>query len=693
MTAPAQAAQVGELPATTAAVARDRTRRRRLPAAGTTLLALLALWLLARLLLGGRWTLPLAAADLTPLQLRLNDLNDWVSGHRNTSPLFLYFFNEIRLAVDTVGTAFTQVLSRTDVGLGIPEIGWLGTTVLVTALAYAVGNVRVAVLTLAVFCCFVLQGLWADAMDTFALVLASVLFALAIGLPLGIWSGTSRRVHRILTPVLDFMQILPSFAYLAPLVLIFLIGPASAIIATVVFAAPPVIRLTAHGLQQVPAVTREAADSLGVTGWQRLRTVLLPMARRTVVIGINQTFMAALSMVTIASLIGAPGLGLTVAQALQSLDVGTAFNAGVAIVLMAIAFDRVATAAGERTETALRSGRSRRRARRIAVAAALLVAVLAVYLSRTYLWAAEPPTGWPDLGRLLTDVGDTVSGWLQAHLSTVTGGLKDAVTYGVLNPLEALLTGSPFWVTGIVVTVVAWLAGRWRTALTAVLCLAAIVWLGVWQDAMATLAATLLATVAVVVLGVVVGVWMGRSRMADRIIRPVLDAAQTMPAFVYLVPFLALFDASRFTAIVAAVVYAAPAAIKIVADGIAQVPAATVEAATAFGSTRWQVVTRVQLPMSARSLALATNQGLIYALSMVVIGGMVGAGALGYDVVAGLSQDQLFGKGLAAGLTLVALGIVLDRITQAAAGRSGRRPGAARPRARSTAPALPAAGG
>ncbi|MGH8940405.1 MAG: ABC transporter permease subunit, partial [Actinomycetes bacterium] len=194
---------------------------------------------------------------------------------------------------------------------------------------------------------------------------------------------------------------------------------------------------------------------------------------------------------------------------------------------------------------------------------------------------------------------------------------------------------------------------------------------GLWSDSMTTLASTFVATVLVMLIGVVVGVWMGRSRRADRLIRPTLDAAQVMPAFVYLVPFLALFSASRFTAIVAAIVYAAPVAIKIIADGIRAVPRTTVEAATSAGSSRWQIITKVQLPMSRTALTLATNQGLIYVLSMVVVGGLVGAGALGYQVVAGFSQGQLYGKGLAAGVAIVLLGITLDRITQAAARRSG----------------------
>jgi glycine betaine/proline transport system permease protein len=189
---------------------------------------------------------------------------------------------------------------------------------------------------------------------------------------------------------------------------------------------------------------------------------------------------------------------------------------------------------------------------------------------------------------------------------------------------------------------------------------------------MDTLAAVLIATVIVVVFGIVVGVWMGRSGRADRVIRPLLDAAQTMPPFVYLIPFLALFGPTRFTGIVAGVVYAAPVAIKVMADGIRGVSPATVEAARSAGSSSWQIIRKVQLPMSSRALMLATNQGLIYVLSMVVVSGLVGGGALGYDVVAGFSQISVFGKGLAAGFAIVLLGVLLDRTTTAAARRMGR---------------------
>lgn len=645
-----------------------RVRRR------TVVAGIVVLWLVLFTLLRGRQTLALAAADLTWLHRWFNDVNDTIGADRNSNPLFLYFFNEIRLVIDTLVTFVQTLISQPPDGRPVPQIGWLGVVAIAGYVSWALGGWRVALLAVAGFAFLGLQGLWQESMDTLALTLSAVLVALLFGIPLGVWAGMSPRVNRVLTPVLDFMQTMPTFVYLAPLTLFFLIGPASATIATLVYAAPPVVRITAHAIRSVPATTVEAAESLGSTNAQTLAKVLLPMSRRTVVMGVNQTIMAALSMVTIAALIDAPGLGKTVVQALQSLDVGTAFNAGLAIVVMAVVLDRVTTAAAVRTERA-RGPRGRlQRLRRPLLGAGAVVAAVAAWLSHTYVWAAEFP-GAGGLGNSLASAADTVTTWAQDNLSGVTNGIRDALTTALLNPFQTLLTDSPWWLTGLVLVALGTVLGGRVAGATAAVCVGLLVGTGVWQDAMTTLASTVVATLLVLLLGVTVGVWMGRSALADRIVRPSLDAAQVMPPFVYLVPFLALFGASRFTAIVAAVVYAAPVTTKIVADGVRGVPATTVEAATAAGSSTWQLVTKVQLPMSRGALTLATNQGLIYVLSMVVVGGLVGAGALGYDVVAGFSQGELYGKGLAAGLAIVVLGVMFDRITQAAAGRTRRVPG------------------
>jgi glycine betaine/proline transport system permease protein len=650
-----------------ATLAQPRLRQRVLDTR-TAVVAVLLGWVVLWIPLRGVHTLTLGPSELTPLHRGLNDLNAAVDAARGSSPFFRYGVDGIRLAIDGLVAFIQGLISQPAFGRPAPVLGWLGVVAVAGFLSWAVANVRVALLAVAGLVFLGLQGLWQESMDTLALTLAAVLISLLVGIPLGIWAGLSDRVQRAVTPVLDFMQTMPTFVYLAPLTLFFLIGPASATIATLIYAMPPVVRITAHGIRTVPRTTVEAAESLGSTRAQTLTKVLLPMARRTIVLGVNQTIMAALSMVTIAALIDAPGLGQTVVKALQTLDVGTAFNAGLAIVVIAIVLDRVTTAAAERADATPAPGGQRWR--RPVLGAGAVATVVCAYLSYTYVWASTFPTTGIGLGGAISRVADAVTAWVQTNLSVVTGGVKDVVTRVVLDSVEALLTQSPWWLVCAVVLALAGLLGGPRAAVTAAVCLALLIGTGLWSDAMATLAATLVATAVVMALGVVVGVWMGRSARADRVIRPVLDAAQVMPAFVYLVPFLALFAASRFTAVVAAVVFAAPVAIKIVADGIRAVPAVTTEAATAAGSSTWQLITKVQLPMARGALALATNQGLIYVLSMVVVGGLVGAGALGFDVVAGFSQGSLFGKGLAAGVAIVLLGIMLDRITQAAARRA-----------------------
>jgi glycine betaine/proline transport system permease protein len=631
--------------------------------------AILVVWLVLFFVLRGKQTLSLAAADLTDLHRWLNDVNDSIGANRNSNPLFLYFFNEIRLVIDNLVTFVQDLISQPSGDRPLPQIGWLGVVGLAGYVSWAVANWRVALLAVAGFTFLGLQGLWQESMDTLALTLSAVLVALLFALPLGVWAGLSERVNRIVTPFLDFMQTMPTFVYLAPLTLIFLIGGASAAIATVIYAAPPAIRITAHAIRSVPAASVEAAESMGATRRQSLLKVLLPMSKRTVVMGVNQTIMAALAMVTIAALIDAPGLGKTVVQALQSLDVGTAFNAGLAIVVMAIVLDRVTTAASGRAEAARRSAGPLLKWRKHLLAAGGVVAAVLVYLSHTYLWAAEFP-GDGNTGSNIAKAADNVTTWAQDNLSGLTNSIRDSLTNGLLNPFQTLLTDSPWWLVGAALAGFAVVLGGRRAGITTAVCVGLLVGTGLWSDAMTTLASTVVATVLVMLFGAAFGVWMGRSALVDRLVRPTLDAAQVMPPFVYLVPFLALFGATRFTAIVAAVVYAAPVAIKIIADGVRAVPATTVEAATSTGCNTWQIITKVQLPMARSALTLATNQGLIYVLSMVVVGGLVGAGALGYDVVAGFSQGELYGKGLAAGLAIVLLGVMFDRITQAAARRT-----------------------
>ncbi|TCC43576.1 ABC transporter permease [Kribbella sindirgiensis] len=639
-----------------AAITSDLEVEVRRPRRSVVVGVLLVVWVAAYFVLRGIDTLVLGGQETT-------SLHRWLTEHRDDVGQGNAFFDAIRIVVDHFVVLLQNLISQPSFDRPVPVIGWLGVVAIAAYCAWAFGNWKVAVLTAAGLGFVGLQGLWQESMDTLALTVAAVLLSLLVAIPLGIWAGLSNRAFRVATLALDLMQTLPTFVYLAPLTLFFAIGPAAATIATLIYAAPPAVRLTAHAIRSVPPESVEAARSLGSTRGQTLLKVLLPMSRSTVVVGINQTIMAALSMVTVAALIDAPGLGQTVLKALQTLDVGVAFNAGLAIVVIAIVLDRVTTAAGDRP------WRTASVRRKVLLGAGAVAVLVAVWFSRTYVWAAEFPSD-VNVGSRIAVVASDVTAWVQDVFGGFTYGVRDAVTIGLLNPLEGLLTGSPWWLVSAVVVALAFLLGGWRGAVPAAVCLGLLVATGVWQDSMVTLASTLLATVVVVAVGLALGVWAGRNHRVDIWIRPVLDAGQTMPPFVYLVPFLALFGTSRFTAIAAAVVFAVPVTTKIVADGIKAVPVVTVEAANSVGSSTWQVISKVQLPVARRAITLAVNQGLIYVLSMVVCGGLVGAGALGYDVVAGFAQSELYGKGLAAGLAIVLLGVMLDRITQAAARRT-----------------------
>jgi len=633
------------------------------------LVILFAVWALLAYLFKGHDTLELSTMENTPVTQWLNDAIDSIRANRSTSPVFLYVFNPIRVVVENFIQLIRAVISLPQGANVIPMVGWLGSLAIVGYIVYATSTLRTSLLSMGLLLACGMLGMWMFTLDTLAMTLGAVVLSLLIGLPLGIWAGINDRVMAFMRPLLDLAQILPTLVYLAPLVLAFLIGIAAATIATMIYSIPICIRITAHAIRNLRAGPLEAAESMGSTKWQILRKVQLPMARRTIILGVNQTTMAALSFVVIAALIGAPGLGSPVVDALMIRNVGKGVTAGLAVVLLAVMLDRATTAAVIRTENIDDSSTARRR-RRIGLAVGGALTIVAVILSRYVLWAAVFPQSL-DFGKGIAAFADTVIGWITETFDFFTEGFNEWFTVTMLNPLESLLTQTPWWITIIMISLLAVIIGGRGAAAISVVLLGLVVVIGLWNDTMVTLAQVLMATAVTMIIGVILGVMAGRSERVERILKPILDAGQTLPAFVYLVPVLALFGPTRFAAIVCGVFYAAPVVVRIVADGVRGVPTEMVEAATSAGSTPTQVITKVQLPASKRSLLLGANQGLIFVLAVIVIGAYVGAGGLGYLVIAGLSKPDLQGKGLAAGLAIVLLGVVMDRIAHASANRSG----------------------
>ena len=585
-----------------------------------------------------------------------NDFVDWVIQNQRTSALFVHFITPAQTWFQSVYDNLVLLLSR---------MTWLGVVTLAAAIAGVLAGWRMALLAAIGFLSFGVLGFWEASLETLALIMISVGIAVGVGIPLGIWAGRHPLVESALRPVLDAMQTIPAFSYFVPFALLLGIGAPPSIAATVIFAIPPAIRLTSLGIRTVSESSMEVGHSFGATARQMLRKVQLPLAKPSVMLGVNQSIMMALGIVVLAATIGAGGLGQSVLDALSTLNVGEALAAGLAIVAMAIVFDRV-TFAWSRGARARRGGGAARIAgftlsRRAVLVLAVVAIAAAVVVGRQVLQQQDFPAG---LTWSFADPVNQAEQWVLRTFGGITTAMTGAMVRWALDPLFKLLTGLPWWMVCGFAAAIGWVVSRrWTLPVAAFLLMAAVGVIGMWDPAMNTLSQVLVAVGSAVVLAVPLGVWSGKSDRVHAIFKPILDTMQTMPQFVYLVPAVALFGVGRVPGVIAALVYALPPGIRLTDLGIRQVPHDIVEASEAFGATPMQTLWKVQLPLARPSILLGVNQTVIMVFSVVIIAGLVGGAGLGYLVVDGLSHNP--GVGVVAGIAILLMAIVIDRITQA----------------------------
>lgn len=644
---------------------------------------------------GRPWLVSFPAAGQLPVAAALNAFMDAFVA--NTEAGF-------KLAARLLGYPMSWVRE------GLQWLPWSAVIAIFVAVAWQARGWGLAAFTGLSFVYVLVVDLWTQSMNSLALVLISVPLAVAVGFALGVAGFASRRVERTLMPVLDVSQTVPAFAYLLPILLLFGFGPVVGLIASILFAYPPMVRNTIVGLRNVPPDIIEAGKMSGATSWQLFWRVRYPSALHQILLGVNQTTMASLSMVIIASIIGGTNdIGWEVLSTMRRAYFGESLLAGIVIALLAMILDRITAGLAEREASDLRTRPWHQRyafpIQLAGATAAILAAAQAVPLLAAW------PQGWTlDLALPLNDA----IGWFVLSFKPTLDLIKNTSLFFVMLPLkiglervvspftwgfelawwhvalyaalacaatfaalraghDALapaipvlaaiffvgLTGMPWPAMVVVIVFFGYRLGGASLAAAAALALAFLLVTGNWGKAMLSLYLFSLAVVLSFVIGTFLGVVASENDIFSRLMRPVNDTLQTMPQFVLLIPVVMIFAIGEFTALLAIVFYAYVPAFRYAENGLRHVDGGTVEAATSMGATRWQRLVFVKLPLALPNIMLGLNQSIMYGIGMLVIAALVGTSDLGQEVYIGLSAGN-FGQGFIAGLGMAAIAMLCD---------------------------------
>ena len=557
-------------------------------------------------------------------------------------------------------------------GSKIKHIPWIAVVLGFGIFGHWVGGWRLAATVTLCMSYLAFTGLWRESMKTFSLVVVAVPFSALLGLWLGVWVTRSRTAARIITPMFDLMQATPHLAYLVPVVVMYGAGQVPALIATVIFAMPPMARCTILAIQTVPSDVVESGRMSGCTPRQLLWKVQLPASQKTLLLGLNQVIMQTLAMVVICSLVGAQGLGHKLLFSLQQLKLGFATMQGLAIVLMAVVLDRITQEYANRSvdyEHRDQASFARRHVHLFAFLAVLIVSILAAYVFRDASILSRK--------LLLIDSKDALE--FDKLIKAVTFELidyirpiRDFLTVNVLIPIRDFYQALPWTVVIAAVGVLSYRLGGWSlTALNTSLLFLVIVVIGNWEFATTTFYFVSSALVACVMIGVPVGIWAARSPRVAKVVMFICDMLQTFPSFIYLVPAIMLFRVGELAIIFAIVPYATVPAIRFTYLGLKRVPEVTIEAARMAGTTPMQRLWKVELPVALPEIMLGINQTIMMALAMTAITALIGGQDLGQEIYRALPTSDA-GRGVMAGLGIATIGIIADRLIGAWADRRKR---------------------
>ena len=508
-------------------------------------------------------------------------------------------------------------------------------------------------------------GQWKPSMQTLSFVLVAAPISFALGLGFGVWAYRSKRVENILNPLLNVAQTMPHYSYLVPIMVLFGIGDHAGAIATIIFATPPMVRLTLLGLRKVSPEVIEAGKMSGCTDYQLLSEVLIPTARRDILIGVNQVIMQCLAMAVIASFIGAKGLGWNLLLALNQLRIGLALEAGVCITLIAVLLDKLSLAWANKQKNYFENPTDFEKNKYLYIFGGVVVAGYLLSFIGTFLFKE----GFNYFFIVPHNKGISTEAFWNAGVDWVLANFFDTLKIfntwlivDVLIPMKNAFLRMPIVATFILFMGAGYIIGGIRSALVIgsfTLFIALTEW---WDRALITMYMATFGVLVSGILGITIGTLSAQNKTSSRIAIGVCDTLQTFPSFVYLIPVIMLFGVTDTSVLIAVVVYATIPATRYTIEGLRSVPSALHDAGSMSGVTRLQRWIKIELPLAFPHMMLGINQTVVFALFMVIIGAMIGTTDLGQYILKALSDRQGTGNGLMLGLCVAFIGLAVDNL-------------------------------
>jgi len=547
----------------------------------------------------------------------------------------------------------------------LPGLPWTIVATGAIILCYKLSGKGLAIFAGLVMIYISVFGQWKPSMQTLSFILVAAQLSFIFGLSLGIMAYKSKRVEKALYPILLVMQTMPQYAVLVPAMVLFGIGDHAAVIITMVVAIPPMILLTLLGLRGVSPEVIEAGKMSGCNNLQLMLKVLIPTARRDILIGVNQVIMVCLSMAVIAAFIGAKGLGWNLLLALNQLNIGLALEAGICISLIAVVLDKMSLAwANKQTDYFGNLTFFERHKYGMFFAGSVLIGLILAYSGSFYFkegfnYLYEVPH---NKGISTAEFWNRGVDWIWDTFFYPLKIFNTWLIVDVLQPMRAAYLRMPIVATFVLVMGAGYIIGGIRSALVTggfVLFIALSPW---WDRALVT---AYMATFGVIIsgtIGITVGTLCAQNKYSAKFILAICDIFQTFPSFVYLIPVMMLFGVTDTSVLIAVVVYATIPATRYTVEGLRSISPELHDAGAMSGVTNIQRILKIDFPLAFPHIMLGINQTIVFALFMVIIGAFIGTEDLGQYILKALSDLKGGGKGLILGICVSFIALAFDNL-------------------------------